>query len=91
MAEFHMSIGREAVDPNPGDFDVLVSVSNNFLDLRFFFRQLGMTEHAFSDGRNAGSIAYVRANMAIDARHTKLHMSVVRERDGLLGYAADSA
>ena len=86
-----MSARREAVDPNPGDFDVLVSVSNNFPHLRFVFRQLGMTEHTFSDGRNAGRIAYIRANMTIDARHTKLHMSVVRERDRLLGDAGGSA
>jgi hypothetical protein len=85
VAEFDMSVGREAVDVYPGDLKVLVSVSNDFLYSRFFSCQLGMTEHALSDRWKPSGIANVGANMAIDTLHSKLHMSVVRECDGLLG------
>src|SRR5438270_8199726 len=85
MAEFHMSIRSEAVHPHPGDLDILVSVINHFVDFRLLPRQLGVTEHAFSDGRNARDGASVGPNMAIDTLQSKLHVSVVRECDRLPG------
>src|SRR5256714_15247861 len=91
MAELHMSFGREAVDPCPRNLDVLVSVSNNFLHLRFFLHHLGVTEHAFSDGWNAGGVAVVGANMAVDACHAKPHMGIMREGDGLPSHGCNGA
>ncbi len=85
MAELHMSIRREAIDAYPRDLDVLVGVFNHFLDFRFLPRQLGVTEHAFSDGWNTGSGAMVGPNMAIDTLQPKSHVSIVRECDRLLG------
>jgi hypothetical protein len=91
MAELDMSVRREAVDAYPGYLKVLVSVSDDFLYFRFFPRQLGMTEHAFSDRWNARIVAIIGSNMTINALHSKLHMGVVGERDGLLGAGGDRA
>lgn len=84
MTELYVSVRRKAVDAYPGDFEVLVSVCNDLLNFRFFFCQLGMTKHTFSDGWNSGSSAIVGANMAVNTFHPKLHVSLVRECDRLL-------
>ena len=85
MAELHMSIRREAVDAYPRNFDVLVGVLNHFLDFRLFPRQLGVTEHAFSNRWDASGSAIIGPDMAIDTLQSKLHVSIVRECDRLLG------
>jgi len=85
VAELHMSFGREAVHPYPRNLDILVSKSSELLHFRFFLRQLGVTEHAFSDGGNAGRVAIVGANMAINTFHAKPDVSIVGKCDGLLG------
>jgi hypothetical protein len=89
VAEFDMGVGREAVDTYPGNLNILLSVSANLLHFRFVLRQFGMTEHAFSEGRYAGLVADIGADMAIDALHPQLHVGVVRECDGLLGRSRD--
>jgi hypothetical protein len=91
VAELHMSFGREPVHPYPGNLDILVSISSELLHFRFSLCHLGVTEHAFSDGWNAGGVATVGANMAIDAFHAKPHVSVVRKCDGLLGAEGNGA
>src|SRR5947209_16153673 len=91
MAEFYMSLRREAVDPHPRNLNVLACVFDHFLHFRFFPRKLGVTEHALLDRRNAGGIANIGANMAINTLHSKLHMSVVRERDRLPGRSGTGA
>jgi hypothetical protein len=84
MAEFDMSVRREAINTYPGNLDIPPGVCANLLYFRFFLRQFCMTEHAFSNRRNTGSIADVGANMAIDALHPQFHVSVMRECDWLL-------
>lgn len=84
MAKHDMRIRREAVDADPGDLNTLVSVSNDLLYLRFFGCQLGVTEHAFANRRNARGIANIGADMTIDTLHSQLHVSVVRKCDRLL-------
>ncbi|SRR5579884_602091 len=89
MTEFDMGVRRKAIDAEPGNLDILLSVSANLLHFRFVFRQFGMTEHAFPNGRNTGIVADVGADMAIDALHPQFHVSVMRKCDGLLSRGGD--
>jgi hypothetical protein len=66
MAELHVSTRREPVHPHPRDLNVLVSVSDDFLHFWTLLPQLGVTQHAFSNRRNAGGIASIGSNMAVD-------------------------
>ena len=67
MAKLDVSVRRESVNRHPRYLNVLVSVSDDFLHAWFLLRELGVTKHAFSDRRNAGGIAGVGSNMAVDA------------------------
>ena len=84
MTELNMSVRREAVHAYPRDLQVLVSVSNDFLDSWFFLCQLGVGEHAFSDRWNAGAFADVCADMTIDTLHPEFHVCAMRKCNGLL-------
>lgn len=77
MAEQHMSFGRKTVDPYPGDLNVLICISNNFLNLWPFLEELCVAQHAFSDRGNAGCSTMISANMAIKTIQTKPHVLVV--------------
>ena len=84
VPKFYMSSGREAVNAYPRNFDVLVGVSNDFLHFRLLGSYLGVTEHAFPDRGNGGSVANIGSSMTIDTLHSNLHMSAVWKCDGLL-------
>lgn len=91
MAKLDVGGWREAVDTHPRNFNILVGVLNYFLHLRLFFCQLVVTEHAFANRWNAGCIARIGADVAVNALHPQLHMSVVRKGDRLLGRAGRGA
>ena len=84
MAEFDMCSGRKAIDAYPGNLNLPFSVIADLLDFRFFPRQFGMAEHAFSDRWNAGAVADVCANMAIDTLHAEFHVCAMGKCNGLL-------
>src|ERR1700761_265324 len=85
MAEFDMGGRRKAIDTYPGNLNVPFSVFANLLNFRFFPGQFGMAEHAFPDRRNAGAVADVGADMAIDTLHAEFHVGVMWKGNGLFG------
>jgi hypothetical protein len=91
MAKSHVSFGRESVNAHPANLDVFIGVLNDFLHLRPFLSDLGVTEHTFLDRRDARGVANVGANVAVDTLHSKLHVRVVGESDGLPGQKGDGA
>jgi hypothetical protein len=84
MPESDMSVRRKAINTYPGNLNIPLGVCANLLHFRFFLRQFCMTEHAFSDGRDTGTVANVGTNMAVDALHPQFHVRVMRECDWLL-------
>jgi hypothetical protein len=84
MTEFYMSFGGETVNTHPWDLNVLIRVCSDLLNLRFFFGQLGVTQHALANRGNTGGGAGISANVTVETGKTKLHVSVVRKRDWLL-------
>jgi len=91
VTELYMSIAREAVDSHPGNFDVPVRIFNYLLHFRFFFRQLGVAEHALAHGRNARGIANIGSAMAVYAVHSRTNVRVVREGHRLLRHGGEGA
>jgi hypothetical protein len=84
MVELNVSAGGEPVYANPGNFEVLISVLDDLLDLRTIGEEFGVAEHALADGRDPRAGTSIGANVAIDATHPKLHVLVMGKRDRLL-------
>lgn len=84
MAEFNMGARRKAIHAYPGNLNFPFSVIADLLNFRFIPRQFGMAEHAFSDRGNAGAVADVCADMAIDTLHAEFHVCAMGKCNGLL-------
>jgi hypothetical protein len=83
VLKFHVRRLRKPIHPLPRNLDVFVGVFNNFLDLRFFPRQLVMAQHAFFDGWYSGRVTNVSARVAVNAAHTDLDMRLMWKRNRL--------
>lgn len=90
MAKPDVRIARKAVHALPGDLFLFAGVFDDLFNFRFFSRQLGMTQHAFCDGRETGVGANIGAGMAISAGQPQLYVSIVRKLDRLAGRGKDA-
>jgi hypothetical protein len=85
MAEFHVGVGFERVDADPGNLNAPGGEGGHFFHFRVGSQQFGVAEHAFLNGGNCGGGADIGTGMAIDAIHTQANVFIVGKRDGLLG------
>lgn len=74
---------RKPIHARPRNFDTFIRVVDDLLYFRLLPRQLGVTQHAFCDRRNASRGADIGARMAIDATQAELDMRLMWKRDRL--------
>src|ERR1700745_2974356 len=89
MFELNVSAGGKAVYAHPRNFEVLIRIFDDLLNLRPIGQQLGMAENALADGRDSSTCPSIGANVAIDTAHPKLHVLVMRKGNGLLRRPSD--
>jgi hypothetical protein len=89
VTKFYMSIRRKAVDAHPRDFDFFIRIGDDLLHFRFLSRELCVTQHALSYGRNTSGRPSVSANVAIDTGEAEPYVRVVGKGNRLLCKCTD--